>query len=444
MGLFENKLSKELREKMDWYLGEHPIINGQYRAANRPNNTIVDNLPYANVDTFNGYFIGRAPQITLDDTAANEGLQDWLNQNSFQDKLAEVSKRVDIYGRAYMLVYQNEESQTRVALANPETSFMIYDDTVEQQPLAFVRVTHDRDQITGGTLYTKDGNYQFDKSGRLTEDVGEPNLYRMVSAVEFISNTERQGLNDQIFGLADALDRALSQKANQVEYFDNAYLSVLGINLENDEDEDDGEPLDIGGSQLIYSPDPESANAVVKFLEKPDGDNMQEHLINRLLEQNYNITGIVNFNDSRITGNMTGKALERLLQRMSNRAVFKRTKFTEALRHLFAIVFSAGTITGISKDDWSKLDFKFYENLPADYGDEANAAKALEGIVSKETQLKVLQSIVPDPKAEIQRMEEEKAAQIANAVKASGTLPDAEIPDDEKQVKDDGDEPDGE
>lgn len=416
----------ELHKKMDWYLGKHPILQEPAKQGNRPDNRIVDNLPYSNVDTFNGYFIGKNPQITLDSETGNASLQDWQNANSFQDRLAEISKQVDIYGRAFAFIYQNEQSETKMTYSDPETSFMIYDDTVEQNPLAFVRFAYDEQGQINGRIYFADHSSAI-AGGTLTGNDDQPNLYGLVPAVEFISNDERQGLNDQIFALADSLDHALSQKANQVEYFDNAYLVIKGLQLPED---DQGNPqFTVAGNQLIYAPAAEATDAGVEFVSKPDGDTMQENLINRMIEQIYNVTGVVNFNDSRITGNMTGKALERLLQRMSNRAVFKRTKFTEALRELYRVVFSAQTIKGVNADDWSKLQFKFYENLPADYADEANTAKALEGIVSKETQLKVLEDIVDDPKAEIKRMQDEQANSIKNAQKAAGAVTDSKVGD---------------
>ena len=53
-----------------------------------------------------------------------------------------------------------------------------------------------------------------------------------------------------------------------------------------------------------------------------------------------------------------------------------------------------------------KLEYHFTENYPANVADEVETARGLEGMVSKETQLKVL-SVVDDVKTEIKKMEEE-------------------------------------
>lgn len=432
---FQQGVLPKLKTKMDWYIGNHPILFEETRGGNRPDNRIVINLPYSNVDTFNGYFIGKSPQISLDKDIQNKALQDWNNTNSFQDRLAEISKQVDIYGRAFAFIYQNENSETRMTYADPESAFIIYDDTVEQNPMAFIRFAYDEDSKLHGTCYTANHIYDFGESAKPVAGSDHPNVYGVVPAVEFIANDERQGLNDQIFVIADAIDHAVSQKANNVEYFDNAYLKILGVRLPED---DDGNPtLNLDGNQVIYAENANAKDADISFIEKPDSDQMQENHINRLIDQNYNVTGVVNFNDQRITGNISGKALERLLQRMSNRAAFKRTKFTEALRELFKIVFSAKNIKGVDADAWQDLKFKFFENLPADYLDEATTLKTLEGVVSKETQFSTA-TFIDNPKKEIERMQDEQAEGIKNAVAASGTQTDQDKAQDdqEDQTKD--------
>ncbi len=51
-----------------------------------------------------------------------------------------------IYGRAFELLYQDEETQTNVVYNSPENMFMVYDDTVKQEPLFAVRYGVDEDK----------------------------------------------------------------------------------------------------------------------------------------------------------------------------------------------------------------------------------------------------------------------------------------------------------
>ncbi len=391
---------------MDYYLGHHPVLEQPAKQTGADNRLVV-NLPKYLVDTYNGFFSGIAPKISLDDDKENQKLQDWNNTNSFVDKLNEISKQADIYGKSYAFVYQDEDSQTRVTYCSPSHAFMVYDDTVNREPLAFVRYHYDNssDATAKGTIYYADASYDF--VGPAINPEPTPNLYKLVPAVEFYENEERQGVFDGCITLINELDRALSQKANQVEYFDNAYLYMLRIQLEKDRDT--GQPmLDLKNDRFIYAPADTAVNGKIGFVSKPDGDNMQENLINRLTEWIFQTAMIPNMNDQAFSGNSSGVALQYKLLPMKNRASNKERKFVHSLRHLYQIIFSVGTVLpDSSKNKWQDLSFQFTRNMPANIADEVNSAVNASGIVSKETALSLL-SFIDDPKSEINRMEKEK------------------------------------
>ncbi|KAA9260104.1 phage portal protein [Lactobacillus jensenii] len=406
MNYNDSHLKPHYRTNMDYYLGHHPVLEQPAKQTGADNRLVV-NLPKYLVDTYNGFFSGIAPKISLDDDKENQKLQDWNNTNSFVDKLNEISKQADIYGKSYAFVYQDEDSQTRVTYCSPSHAFMVYDDTVNREPLAFVRYHYDNssDATAKGTIYYADASYDF--VGPAINPEPTPNLYKLVPAVEFYENEERQGVFDGCITLINELDRALNQKANQVEYFDNAYLYMLGIQLEKDRDT--GQPmLDLKNDRFIYAPADTAVNGKIGFVSKPDGDNMQENLINRLTEWIFQTAMIPNMNDQAFSGNSSGVALQYKLLPMKNRASNKERKFVHSLRHLYQIIFSVGTVLpDSSKNKWQDLSFQFTRNMPANIADEVNSAVNASGIVSKETALSLL-SFIDDPKSEINRMEKEK------------------------------------
>lgn len=393
------------------YLGKHKILHEDAK-DHGPDNRLVGNLAHYIVDTYNGFYIGIPPKITLDNTQDNAVLQEWNDTNSVQDKLSEISKQAAIYGRALAFLYQDENSNTCIAYSSPINSFIIYDDTVAHKAIAFVMYWHDEDNNLTGKVYMKDGIYGLDMVRFEGTDGFNP--FNEVPAVEFFMNTERQGIFENVETLINALDKVLSQKANQNEYFDNAYLVLKGLKLDED---DDGNPkLDLNGNQIIYAPDADSAQGVAEFLTKPDGDAIQEHLIDRLISMIYQISMVANLNDEAFSGNSSGVALQYKLLPMRNLAANQDRKFTQALRELYRIAFSVGTILPESKaDDWQKLNFAFTRNLPENITDEADAASKLKGLVSDQTMLSTL-SFVDDPKAEMKRMTDEQNEAVKNAL----------------------------
>ena len=400
----------DYKAKMRMYLGDHDILHKPADMQRTgPDNRLVANIANYLVDTYNGYFMGIPPKITLDNEQQNGWLQDWNDTNSMQDKLNEISKQCDIYGRSYALVYQDEDGYTCLTAIPPTDGVMIYDDTINHGRLAFVR--HWSTQGDQGTqnmaeVHTADTITTYSDTRVIDE---RPNVYGVVPAVEFFDNEERLGLCDNVATLINELNDTLSSKQNQIEYFDNAYLSVLGLNLDAD---GDGLPdIDLQTQRMIYSPDADAVNAKIEFLAKPDADGMQEHQIDRLTNLIYQIAKVPNPNDDSFSGNASGVAMQYKMLSMQNMAASKERKFTRSLRKLYRAVFSLTNWP----DAWRDLKFKFNRNLPNNLSEEVADAKNLEGVVSKETQLSVL-SIVDDPKAEINRMDKEDEQKMQTAI----------------------------
>lgn len=417
------ELMPKYRKNMELYLSKHEILKMEDKEIGSTYKLVVNSAKYI-VDTYNGYFLGIPPKISLDKSEDNDKLQTWLNHVSFADKLNEISKQVDIYGRSIGFLYQNENAETGFTYLSPTKAFIIYDDTVERNPLAFVRYEYydnENEYQARGKIYYSNLVYDFNSTN--LDENPSPNSYRMIPAVEFYENEERQGVFDPVRTLIDAYDKALSQKADQVEYFDNAYLAMMGIHLPTDKN---GNPiLDIRKNRFLYLPnvDPQS-NPDVKFIAKPDGDQMQENYLNRLDNLIYQISMIPNMKDQEFSGNASGVALEYKLLPMKNKSNSKERKFTKSLRALFRAVFSTGQVISQSgKDSWEDLQFQFTRNIPKDIAGSISAAKQAEGMISKRTQLSLL-PFINDPNSELEQVNKEKQESIKQAREAADALPD--------------------
>ena len=75
---------------------------------------------------------------------------------------------------------------------------------------------------------------------------------------------------------------------------------------------------------------------------------------------------------------------------------------------------------GVPRDAWVNIDIKFTANYPANLESEATVARNLEGIVSKETQLKVL-SVVDNVKDEVERLEAEQLPSVIDNMYGNNT-----------------------
>lgn len=256
-----------------------------------------------------------------------------------------------------------------------------------------------------------------------------PYTWHDVPAVEFYSNEERQGIFDGVKTLIKALDNAMSRKANQVDYFDNAYMFALGLNLEDEEDN-----IQIDRNQrLIYSPDADATNAKVDFIGKPDADGMQENLINCLIDLIYYTSMIPNLQDSAFSGNSSGVALQFKLLPMQNMAAFQERKFIKSLRRMFKVLFESADggqiVKSINKESWLDLRFTYTRNMPQNMADAVSTAVQASNLLSQQTALAMIPG-VDDPKAEIKRKQEEQNETVKNAFNSIPNTPDYLVGDD--------------
>lgn len=387
------------------YESNAPILSQEDKAEYKPDNRLVVNYAKYIVDTFNGYFIGIPIKVSHDKKEINERVDEFLKRNDMDDNQAELSKITSIYGHGFELLYQNEESETCSTYNNPLDMFIVYDDTIAQKPLFAVRYQKTDDGIKG-QLFTADKEIAIaeGKDGLILSDE-TAHFYGDVPVIEYIENEERQSIFESVESLINAYDKALSEKANDVDYFADAYMKMLGMEL------DETTLQNIRDNRIInlYGAD-NVEKLIVDFMEKPNGDASQEHLLDRLERLIYQISMVANINDESF-GNATGVALEFKLQPMKNLAAMKERKFTSGMNKRFKMVFNLPTnMEASNKDQWRNLNYKFTRNIPRNVADEAETAGKLQGVVSKETQLSVL-SIVDNPKQEIERMAAETESQ---------------------------------
>lgn len=275
---------------------------------------------------------------------------------------------------------------------------VVYDDTVKSRALFAVRYGKKDDNVTRyGEILTRTEIIPFDGE-KMQESI--PNPYGRINCVEYVLNDERIGLYEEVAGMVETYNRVIGEKANDVDSFAEAYLAVLGAELD-----DDG-IYKIRDNRIINLYGTENAkDIIVQFLGKPTADGTQENLLNRLEDLIYQTSMVANISDESF-GNASGTSLAYKLQSMSNLALTFDRKAEKSMRKRYKLFCSLATNVS-DRDAWKDIDFTMSRNIPKNLLEEAQTAQALESIVSKETQLQVL-SIVKDVTEEIDRMEKEE------------------------------------
>lgn len=405
---FSTKLIQELisehkeyieayKELKDFYTGNHAILKQKAKEKYKPDNRLVVNFAKYIVDTFNGYFIGNPVSMFHENKTVNDYLAYIDGYNDQADNNAELSKICSIYGHGFELLFNDENSEIGITYMTPIDGFVVYDNTIQNKPLFACHYGLNDDDEEVGYFYTKEAVYQFATvSGAYTIVEETPNVFGDIPMIEYIENEERQSIFENVKTLINAFNKALSEKANDVEYYADAYLKVLGAEIDEKTLQTlrDTRIINVSGDDTL----------TVEFMTKPSADGTQENLLERLQKLIFEISMVANISDENF-GNSSGIALRYKLQSMDNLAKSKERKFQSGMSRRYRLISNYPT-SKIGENEWVNIQYKFTRNVPANLAEEADIAQTLSGIVSEETQVSVL-SIVQNAKEEVQRKNEE-------------------------------------
>lgn len=401
----KKEIAKRLDKLNKMYLSEHDILKQKSKESYKPDNRIVVNFAKYLVDTMNGYFIGNPIKVTSGEDTIDDYIDEINAYNDIDNNNSEIAKYCDIFGRGSEIYYLDEYKQLCTTYVSPLEGFMIYDDSIIERPLFFIRLWKDRLGLEHGSISNSYGVRYFDTDGAYRwVSEWEPHYFGDVPATEFLENDERQGLFEPSITMINEYNKAISEKANDVDYFADAYLKIIGAEV------DEATLHKIRDDRTIVISGDEASGVQVEFMVKPSADTTQENLINRLERLIFQISMVANIGDENF-GTASGIAMRYKLQGMSNLAKFKERKFSSGLQRRYKLLFSHPT-SKVPADSWQLLDFIFTPNIPFNISEEADTAAKLEGIVSKETQLATL-SVVKNVSEEIERLKAEEAEKMA-------------------------------
>ena len=408
-------VQKRYHPLMDAYRTRYPIFDLPPKPDYKPDKRIVVNFAKYIVDTMNGFFIGIPIKIDCDDRKVADYVEYLDQYNDQDDNNAELSKLCSIYGKGYEMYYVDDRGEIGITYLSPEDAFMVYDDSILERPRYFCRVYKDADD----TIYVSVSDSRIVRYASLkgglhwTPDEDKIHGFDGVPATEYRENEEEIGIFEPVLTMINEYNEAISEKANDVAYFADAYLKVLGA-LVNDE-----ALKQIRDNRIINFPGMmENGQLDVDFLQKPDGDTSQEHLLDRLEKLIFQISMVANISDENF-GSSSGIALKYKLQAMSNLALTKQRKFTSGMNRRYKLIFS-NPVSGMKADDWVKLNYTFTQNIPANLLEESQIAGNLAGIVSQQTQLSIL-SCVDNVQQEIEQIRQDEEGALTDGYPTNRT-----------------------
>ena len=392
-----------------YYEGYNDILSRSKSDTSKPNNKIVSGYASYIVDMAQGYFLGKPVSYSSTDEDLMGSLQDIFNYNDEQDENSELTKMAGIKGRAYEIVYVDEEAKVRFNEVDADNIIVAYDTKINPNINFAIRYFElnnplNSNGILMADVYTKDTIYRYqqgDMGLNLIEEV--PHYFGQVPIIEFMNNDEGIGDFERVISLIDAYDKSQSDTANDFEEFTDAFLCLVNMNATEDED------IKKLATDKILLLDKEGQ---AYWLIKEINDIALENYKNRLKQDIHKFSKTPDMSDEQFASNASGIAMAYKTLALEQVMASKERKFKRGLQKRIELICTILNIQG-NQFDYRDVDIKFTRNVPVNVKEQVETATMLRGFTSYSTALTEL-PMVDDVTLELEKMEQEKAAYEAS------------------------------
>ena len=430
------KVAPKYRKYQRLYENKHKIQNKKATDENKPNNKISNDFFGQIIDNTVGYFLGN-PIIfnytepkkektrveadpvdvgvdlsQIEDTAVQEALDEILADNEKDDIFMEWGKEAMIKGLSHILVYQNEESQTKFMRLSPEDVILVYKNSSTKELQYGIRLydidTEDTDTTTHyAEVYDATG-YDIFKSTEGTGVKGRrgasgytfaerrTHIYSRIPITTMYNNEEKMSDLERIESLVNDYDKVLSDVSDEFSVFRNAYLMLKNMVV-----------TESGKKQLKDEGIIEvMENGDVKFITKQIQTEALENHLDRLEKNIYKFSQVPDLSDENFAGNLSGVAIRFKLFGLETKCIIKERKMTTAINNLFRIISAPLRVLTGKEPDVLNLKLEFSRNVPNNITELVDTVTKLDGKVDKETLLALL-PFIDNPKEVLEKLKKD-------------------------------------
>lgn len=399
---FRGEELPRLKKLKDYYLNKTAILRRPCVDPSKPNNKVVHPFAQYITDTLVGYFVGEPVSYTSNEDISM--LKMIFEYNDEQDENATLAKNCSIYGKAYELIYIDEDGYVRFMALDPREVIPVYGTSIDNELIGAVRFYMNRNLVFGVDemiveVYTDKEIIRYKTSDAVADlhllDCKQHG-FNDVPIIEYRNNDDCYGDYEGVMSLIDAYDTLVSDDLNDFEYFVDAYLALYGYTAE---------PEDIAKmkQQRVLLMDNDSK---AEWLVKKGDSQGVETTKERLERDIHKFSKTPNINDKNFGGNTSGVAMKYKLLGTENIASIKERKFKKGLQRRLELISGILSVLSRPSFDWMGVDITFTRNIPINEDDVASMIKNLNGIVSKKTLVSQL-PFVEDVDQEMEQLNQE-------------------------------------
>lgn len=399
---FRVSVEPKLMRYKNYYDGIQDILNKSYTDESKPCNRTVMNYCKNIVDSYCGY-LATPGYISYSSENDIEDIMNILNYNDYQAEDADLLLDALIYGTAAELMFIDSDGKTRFRLINPTQCFAVYDDSLTGDLLYFVRMYKANDWDESDKyfvdVYGDNEVKHYSMSGKngYLEFINDEKHYFSQCPANVFSLPDEKSVFDCIMSLQDSANELLSDEIDDYSAFCDAYLSLTGVDADND---------DISSMKenrvLIL---PEGSNAT--WLTKNASDAQVENILKRIHDSIYRVAQCPDFSSETFIGGVSsGVAIRYRLTGMETRAAKIVAEMKKALQRRVEIICGIASLK-LGEEVFRDINISFKRNIPEDYTTLINVVNGLKGSVSDATLLSQI-PFINDVNEELERVQAQK------------------------------------
>lgn len=425
-------------DKLDrYYRGQHDILS-RSKGNDLANNRLVCNHAKHITDTAVGYLVGNP--VTYKSDLNLDSLMDWAKRADVDTEDMDIAKDASVFGRAYELVYMSDDENPspRVTVIDPRNAFVVYDDTVEHEPVFGVYYypvygAYNTIEKYKGQYITQDKIVAFAATSSRSiemEDAPFANPFGMVTLIEYSNNEEQQGDFEQVISLIDAYNILQSDRVNDKQQFVEAILLIKGQMLGDNEEEETDAYQSLRKYGLLMLDKDASAEWLTRTF-----DEASVEILRSSIEQDiHKFTGIPCMTDDNFAGNTSGVAMKYKLLGFEQVTKIKERYMRDGLKYRLRLFCAMLSIKGMPAIDPEQVEIVFTRALPANELELAQVVATLQGMVPDATLLSLLPFVGDAQQAadELQAQKEESVRLQQQAFAATANTPPEDVNEDEE------------
>lgn len=390
---------KERLERLyDYYIGNHSILS-RTKDKGAANNRLVCNHAKYITDCTTGYFMGSPVQYLSRKNKNISAVKDVLRRADSETQDIDLARNGSIFGVSYEMLYFSGNAEIKLASLDPRSTFVVYDDTVEQKAVFgvyYMPVYDDNNFIKGYHCYLCDKEnvteFTLSASFAITKVLPSyPHYFGDVPIIEYYNNGDCQGDFQQVTSLIDAYNVLQSDRVNDKEQFVDAILLIKGQVLGDTSAEESETYKAIKEFGVMTIDDGGDAKWLTRQFDESSVDILRKALENDI----HKFSGVPSMSDVSFSGNASGVAMRYKLLAFEQMTKIKERYFSEGLKLRLKMISNALMTISAVRVDPDDIEILFTHSLPENESELAQTANLLKDIVPAEKLIKLL-PFIPD------------------------------------------------